>query len=1119
MDHKEPPAFEWVRYPRWSKREVHEREMQWVRYLHNKMVSHTLSSQSPHQILQTLMLSDQEAIELSWLGFYTHVPNDQHRDLLKQHTYAKDIESYWVFLHPYGNKEFAHLSALAVKGPSMYPIQPAVFRQYEVEHVIKAYKVLSPKLVTEILNRNHAEPLESKLCYYLALVGFSILPVQEKYNIVHEIRAVFPSPEWWGMVKDLIDSGLLHVAKRAQELEKDKQLKKKQKLQNMQLLKEQQKQAALDAKRAFLNTLSIPDVRTPKFQQFMLDILFGTHQGTDPFPVYPFYINLPEGYQGHPKLQNHPKKVWDVKRLLTDSAKTNPQDGCTEQLPYLQPHQAIVNAMLQLRSLGAIQTPGLLAMHSTGAGKTLLTLCAIIAFWNVANVPKSQVSAPLRTNPPIENPAPIFVVSTKSNQQDNGLMKLAQYGMTFFKHFEDLTVPHDSPVRFPFDVTKHGKYQETLNALMEAQQQKQGATANSKTNQQPITQSSINVAKEPLFQELVATCIKHRLLRGFLSAVPQGHADKVEKLKARNRDLYTFETLGHDLKDSLFVSPIRNALFVIDEAQYINLPYKKGEATEAYDLLRRLLQSGRDPSSTWCLAMTATPGETKEQVLAILKAVATEELVRGIKNEARFIDSPKFTERIMGLVSYAQLYGDYSHFAKIEPHLYCVPMKPGATYTKLYARSLCKFQQYHDQFDASFGPCKKHKPNEKVQDDFTYDPTRKHAFFKTLRSRSNFIRIKSFQEPPKRRRGGNKKPGSNDSNDGEAESDEGLGIEDANDIDLANPDQSTPHFVSGDEGRYNYIYTYYISPKLQAVLDNIVSNPDGKHFVYATDKETIGVLAHLLVTKGFRASLPEKKDSQTGKWMFKDKIKSSDDMTPGPWFILLDNITSMKTHLKGVSYRRGNLFFNGKEFSLRKEANKARANEAANSLGQDVRVILATGENFKGVDFNHLKYLHLIDAMADYQDFIQFIGRGSRYCSHRLWELMSDRKVKIFLYHLVAPSIDTNLMADPSVWESSKARYKEQWGDIEKKLQEASVDYLVFRDTIHENTRAIQSALQNVVCEHPTEAKAITKTAKMKDKKAAQPKRHTRRYVVNKQRMREKARKQRERLGLPLQPV
>lgn len=635
----------------------------------------------------------------------------------------------------------------------------------------------------------------------------------------------------------------------------------------------------------------------------------------------------------------------------------------------------------------------------------------------------------------------------------------------------------------------------------------------------------IDIAMEPSLQELVAARIDTRLMKGFENAVPNKDSDKLAILKSRHRTLHTFETLGHDIHDNLYSRDngvIRNALFVIDEAHYMNLPYNKGDKLgDAYELLKGMLQNKRDPQTTWCLAMTATPGETKEQIVSLLKAVGTNSLFKNVATIDGIVNSKNFVDQIRGLVSYAQLYGDFSHFARIEPYLYCFHLKPQTAYAKLYQRSLCKVATFHEQNNETMGICHKQKPMQTLADEFDYNPTQKSKYYKYLRARSNYIMIKNThdyahhdknssntnntetgRDKYKRvaRDNNNKKYIKNDKAASDVSDDEEdeVAIDEDDEDGLPPKDESTMTLNTNDgSGRY----TIYVSPKLQAVLNNILNLPPGKHFVYSSDKNTIGILAKLLTKNGIQPLMPKKKVNN--EWVWEVGSGNNGDQR----FIMLDNIVSKKSHMKGLTYMNNNLVATGKQLMERIEECKRRANAPENKDGSRVKVILATADHFKGVDINHLKYLHLVDAMADYQDFIQFVGRGSRYCSHKLWNRMLTRKVEIFMYHLSGNTAPDDMYADPTVWTESQDRYKENWGDMESKLQMSSVDYLIFKDTIHANTRAIQASLSKSRSECleyiPIESKKSVLKLKKKTK-----------YKVDKQLMRMKAANQRKRVGI-----
>jgi hypothetical protein len=188
------------------------------------------------------------------------------------------------------------------------------------------------------------------------------------------------------------------------------------------------------------------------------------------------------------------------------------------------------------------------------------------------------------------------------------------------------------------------------------------------------------------------------------------------------------------------------------------------------------------------------------------------------------------------------------------------------------------------------------------------------------------------------------------------------------------------------------------------------------------------------------------------------------------YFIMLDDIKTKKENLRNYAYENVP--------QTRIDTGKAFANLMDNYHGDQVKVILATKENFKGVDMNHLRYLHLVDPLVDFQDFIQFMGRGPRFCSHRKYTI-AKRNVELMLYRVVAgdncPKNERAraLLADCHVFDNSLRRYEYNWAIIEKALQEASVDYLVFRDNIHRNNEIIQQRIMDLKCAVVESAKEL----------------------------------------------
>lgn len=110
-------------------------------------------------------------------------------------------------------------------------------------------------------------------------------------------------------------------------------------------------------------------------------------------------------------------------------ASNNPQ-ACTSlkkewkngQGASLQVHQSVVYVMANLRARRLIDTPGLLALHSTGAGKSFTGLATMIAFWNTLT-------------PTTKKPWALITLSVRSNQDSNNLSELAKGAAMLFPWF------------------------------------------------------------------------------------------------------------------------------------------------------------------------------------------------------------------------------------------------------------------------------------------------------------------------------------------------------------------------------------------------------------------------------------------------------------------------------------------------------------------------------------------------------------------------------------------------------------------------------------------------------------------------------------------------------------
>jgi hypothetical protein len=113
-----------------------------------------------------------------------------------------------------------------------------------------------------------------------------------------------------------------------------------------------------------------------------------------------------------------------------------------------------------------------------------------------------------------------------------------------------------------------------------------------------------------------------------------------------------------------------------------------------------------------------------------------------------------------------------------------------------------------------------------------------------------------------------------------------------------------------------------------------------------------------------------------------------------------------------------------------------------NARGQICQVVLATGDNYKGVDVAHVRHVHCISMFADFVDLMQLQGRGPRNCSHRALE-MSERTCVFHMYSLHNDNWSLKLQPDRYLLKEAMSRAKDLI-TLDAALQENAVDFKVF---------------------------------------------------------------------------
>jgi hypothetical protein len=789
-----------------------------------------------------------------------------------------------------------------------------------------------------------------------------------------------------------------------------------------------------------------------------------------------------------PELQRHVKSLFDVQGLykpnwhatgiagaftekslnaqLVDWSSDTPPDGCNfkpwrlgsrEAFP-IMPHQAVVFATARLRAHDQIQTPGLLAYHSTGSGKTLETLIVMLQFWH--------------KKAPDGTPWAIFSCSVRSNQTGNSLLDLAQLAQKHFPYFETSQGVRGfaGNVALAYETISERIIDGYVGILKESRRKDW-------FNKNSYLKSTL-ADRRKHYKEYFGA------LRQFNDAsfrdLPDAKKTEINKKiyagqSAENRLLSSYTTFINDVQmfrgitrvDMSITQPsvvgtVSNALWILDEVQFlVGSPSstERGRMKE-YRTVLKLLKNNRDKSTTWVFAATATPGADKTQFLDIMNVIRTGNTFKRVAD----------LKKALGLISYVDMTGNRAQFASYDVLMECVDIWSNERYGRKYYEYALKLSHVPDAtLRAMFT-----KMNQETWEKGTRNKPR---LVVSRVVRNSNMNEESYIVPDKK---------ITKKNIANAMLKYNVGPE-------SNPSAfyrhlrkaamylSSPATLRDHSSIYNkhdkfdpMIYTairqrtsnggghawgprnaFLVGPKIALLLRRIKNNPKSLHYVYVRDGMSMLIIAYLL-------------QRDLGMSLFGRGTSPSAQGTFG--FVTENKLTQQKDKFL--------------EFNVWTLAEVKRVISAAssknNATGQVVRVLLGTKEAFKGVDVKNIRHLHLLDAMADFQHFFQFIGRGPRFCAHRHFSKMDSRHVKIHVYRIAhglssaktagskpqkCPEDDVAVYADCHVWQKSWEHYTLQWKDVMEAVRTVAVDALIFQPTFHKAVDRLHKALHQYTCQ------------------------------------------------------
>ena len=755
----------------------------------------------------------------------------------------------------------------------------------------------------------------------------------------------------------------------------------------------------------------------------------------------------PGSLQGRPLVTGNVGIPGDPRDPVEQVEEDTTGDGCKylakrwpdQQGKSIMLHQSVVYLMANLKARNYIHTPGFLVLHSVGSGKTLSGLSCIIAFWN-------------------SNKA-IIPVSVRSNQNGNDLDKLAVLASEYFPWFRSTLKaepPYNTKIRFeeyPFASGKQ-KALEQIQLRLRVGHYHLG-------NKDPGSLSESQLLATP-------TTLINKLFGHF--TVPEEEKEKEHpkilwKKAKKSESYYDLEGF-FAAKGKKKTNLLKNCVFIIDEIQlFLSPPPTELAFKHHYRILNDVLMHRRDPESTWVLGMTATVGETLEQVQGVLSVIAGKD-----------VTPQNLKESIKGLISFVYTQGDRSRYGAVDVQHHCLPLKAFtdpqyAEYPILYLQNLLKLAETHEAARGCYTSERKVQVKEAPRQYSEYQFESKFTYLKRVRERTQYLEVTKSTNTNTSNWNLNNNSNNNNTpeklkNDGAmnflAEGDDVyqriklLGEKSAQSAVIRackrNCHEDTNRRARGGASDEDPKEFYYIvSPKIAGVLEEIETKP-GIHYVYCYDIKTLRLIAFLLESRygyeymtGNRAQESAKAKYITTK---RKRFCFTDAQTSAPETKLWDPKLQKWKHQPKI-FADNKL----KSFVLHNEANK---------YGEVCKVILASKLSYKGVDYKYIRHVHCISMLPDLIDLIQLVGRGPRFCGHRGLKF-SEWKITFHTWRLVSGGLECSgpaaklLFPDEQYLERATKAYESGYGSVEKHLMEAAVDSTLFATYNKESQELLKS--------------------------------------------------------------
>lgn len=581
---------------------------------------------------------------------------------------------------------------------------------------------------------------------------------------------------------------------------------------------------------------------------------------------------------------------------------------------------------------------GGLVAHSTGSGKTVTALGIILEY-----VKRQGMN---EMNPYI------FIVTTKSNKEQNGLEKYLKNIQTHFPDYAASLVPNmitgqEASAReaaLAKGFSKHVKYQtfiEFASCL--------GLYGN-------------RSRKEIMCEELQ----KDWKRKGLIVILDEAH----ELTKADLKDIKPFD----DTKDR--------------KNEYQAILQTKAFLAKQSGMGKKRPSSGRRSTDTanpllHVYALTATPGTAPKQYIDTLN------LVRPANAPRLSLNTYTSSKILHRFVSMADVSGNRKLFATVKDKTIITPIL--AEHYAIIMRKLGEFRKKQLQLKSEdIVPGRGKIPVEWKELHFL--PYTEHDYLKRSKTLQNYLketdltmygenRDEKFHMIANRYFDLSKRliHGAGDKNLKARYSGKGS-IFPGNQLIV-----NLPQEKSGAIAKVPHV----ITPKLVEVAHLAATCP-GKQFIYTSDNTTHRLLTWLLQNLYDMTNITEgvRQGAITNK-LLTDRLARMKKPSPFRNFIALPSnvgLSTVQNFMNGVDLRSDKTF---------EDATKERMRR--NGQGQNCKILLVTGEMFTGVDINALRGVHLVEPFSSQSSHAQARGRASRAGGHAFLR-ESEQNAVVFHY-------------------------------------------------------------------------------------------------------------------------